>query len=136
MIGYIGRRRGGTRTTAIAHTPVDELAAVLELGARSGFGEQSGHPYRATCDCVGCAHKRAHAVEVRDAALAALRQPFIPNGQILRTQDGALYRASHVTGFSLTLERAVPKVKGKAARKAEKHARRLARAQRQAEASR
>lgn len=44
-------------------------------------------------------------------------------GRIVAEGDGRAYRISHLSKYSLTLTRETPKVKGKAARKAEKRAR-------------
>lgn len=93
------------------------------------LGQRNDHAYAKGCDCSTCTAVRAKAEQVRDHAVDALMKPMAPVGSLLGTRTGRVYRMA-IEGnqaYLGTLERATPKVRGKAARKAEKRERRAAR---------
>jgi len=61
--------------------------------------------------------------KAQDRRRAAKGQPVVKNGTVLEAKDGREYVVSHKASHSLTLTRKTLKVRGKAARRADKLAR-------------
>lgn len=97
------------------------------------------HEFNEVCACVFCADarkaRRGAAIRQvlerdlaeRTDAEAKLRARLEQNGSIVDSRDGhTQYRVELHDNRTYTVSRAIPKVRGKAARKAEKRARRRA----------
>lgn len=120
-------------------TPPSRLL-VLDSGASAiaaAAALTSHHTYSDACACVFCADQRKanrgaakrqllkHELAEREGAEAKLRAQLQQNGSIVNSVDGQTqYRVAIHANKTYTVSRAIPKVRGKAARKAAKRARR------------
>lgn len=134
----IGGRRGGRQEALrrlveggqlveIRKPTDDNTQPLVNVDGVQILGERTDHPYSKACDCSTCGRVRAKAADIREKALEALSRPMVAEGTRLRTKDNTVYTARHVGPLSLTLQREIPKVRGKAALKALKRQRRAAR---------
>jgi hypothetical protein len=116
---------------AIECAAVDDTASCTKCYRLvSRFEASQRHVHTDRCICGGelIDHDLIPPPAAQREAPAAptAKRPAITNGTRLVATDGTAYVVSNVRSYSLTLRRELPKVRGKAARKADKRARRAA----------